>query len=60
MERLEARAAMVEEGAARACQLEEEAAAREAQLGLLQDKASSRSHAVAVWGSRDDVLNPAV
>lgn len=57
VERLEARAAMVEEEAARACQLEEEAAAREAHLGVLQDKASGRNRAVAVWGSRGGVLN---
>lgn len=57
VERLEARAAMVEEEAARACQLEEEGAAREAHLGVLQDKASGRSRAVAVWGSRGGLFN---
>lgn len=48
---------MVEEEAARARQLEEEGAAREAHLGVLQDKASGRSRAVAVWGSRGSVLH---
>lgn len=43
---------MVEEEAGRACRLEEEAAAREAHVGVLQDKASGWSRAVAVWGSR--------
>lgn len=47
----------MEEEAARACQLEEEAAAREANLRVLQDKASGRSCAVTGWGSRGGVLN---
>ena len=44
MEFLEARAVFVEEEAARAAALEEEAGAREALLKTLQEKASPRHH----------------
>lgn len=49
MERLEARAALVEEEASRAGHLEEEAAARAEQLRALQEKAGARNaHACKV------------
>lgn len=43
MERLEARAALVEEEASRAGQFEEEAAARAEQLRALQEKAGAQT-----------------
>lgn len=53
VERLEARAALVEEEASRAGQLEEEAAARAEQLRALQEKAGAllRSHSRVVLSS---------